>query len=102
MLQEVIYPRLVFKNGGKQQRAGGSYDHLAVIDSTDHQAALASGWFDSLEEAISGVKAIPDDAPPTREELKMKAKELGLKFGPNTGDEKLLQMIDAAISERNA
>jgi hypothetical protein len=102
----MIYPRLVYRNGGKYQRPGGTFDYIAVADETEHKAAIAGGWFDSLEDAVFGVKeAKPvetDTAPPTREEIRTKAKELGIKFGPNTSDEKLLQMIDAALAERAA
>ncbi len=39
-----------------------------------------------------------DDAEPTRQELIQQARELGLKFGNRTSNEKLRSMIDEALS----
>ena len=45
------------------------------------------------------VVAIPDEnAPPTREELEAKAKELGIRFDGRTGDKKLGQLIQDRLS----
>lgn len=41
--------------------------------------------------------ATTDSAPPTRAELRQKAKELGIKFGPNTSDAKLSALISAEL-----
>lgn len=39
-----------------------------------------------------------DNAPPTREELEAKAKELGIRFDGRTGDKKLGQLIQDRLS----
>ena len=42
--------------------------------------------------------SLEDDAPPTREELEAKAKELGIRFDGRTGDKKLGQLIQDRLS----
>ncbi len=81
------FPRLVYKSASQ---------HVAVEDEADMQAALAAGWFATVPEALAGKAA--DNAPPTREELRAKATELGLSFGPNTSDKKLGDMIAAKLA----
>jgi hypothetical protein len=46
-------------------------------------------------EASRPVEVDPkaDDAPPTRDELERKAKELGISFDGRTGDKKLSALI---------
>ena len=39
-----------------------------------------------------------DDAPPTRDELEAKARELGVKFDGRTSDKTLLSKIEAALA----
>lgn len=96
------YPRLVYRCPGNIQRAGGTYDHKPVADDDENSAALADGWFATLPEAIEGksvdAQAKEYDAPPTREELETKAKELGIKFDGRTTDAKLGKLIDEALA----
>ena len=47
------FPRLVYKDKGPHQRAGGSYDHKLVEDQESFDDALADGWAASLPEAIA-------------------------------------------------
>lgn len=47
-------------------------------------------------EAVQ-VADLPDDAPPTREELEQKATELGIKFDGRTTDKKLAAKIAEAV-----
>ena len=98
------FPRLVFRNNGPHQRAGGSYDHAPVENQADMDAALKAGWFATLPEAIEFKPPVAtppaDDAPPTRAELEAKAKELGIEFSPNIGDKKLGERIQAALDAR--
>ncbi len=80
------YPRLVYKSASV---------HLLVKDDASHVEALDGGWFDSVPEAMIGkpVSPIEDNAPPTRQELEQKAKEIGLKFDGRTSDAKLGKTI---------
>lgn len=91
------FPALVFRCPGKHQRAGGTYDHKAVMDGDEKDAALADGWFSTLPEAIDGKAKDEDNAAPTRDELETKAKELGIKFDGRTTDTKLGKLITEAL-----
>jgi hypothetical protein len=113
------FPVLVYKGEGKYQRLGGGYDFLGAKDEAELQEALSNGWFLTLPEAIDAFKAkqfaptpvskpsapvsepVPDDsAPPTREELEIKATELGIKFDGRYSDKKIAQMIDEALAQQ--
>lgn len=87
------YPTIVYKDGGAHHRPGGMYSWKSVNSEAEHKTALADGWFDSLSEAIEGVS----NSAPTRQEMELKAKELGLKFDGRTTDAKLLKMIEGAL-----
>jgi len=105
------YPRFVFKDEGPLDRAGGTYDQTMVDDEAEYIAALKSGWFDNLQDAIDSPKVeqvepivnepeIPepaDDAPPTREEIEAKLTELGVPFDRRTGDRKLSALLEKAL-----
>lgn len=77
------------RNGRKgRQRAS------APLSDSDRRA--------SRTKAATGPGMKPDDAaadnaPPTRAELRQKAREMDIKFGPNTSDAKLSAMIAAAM-----
>jgi len=107
-------PALVYKDGGDQQRQGGTYSYLLVSTEAELQAALKAGWFEGLLEAIAGgtkdeepIKPVDsvaveedraDNAVVTREELEQKATELGVRFHPQIGDANLLKKIEEAIA----
>jgi len=100
------YPRVVFKNGGPHQRHGGSYDQMIVADDTELMKAMDDGWFFTLPEAIEGkhaektekkIESADEYKPITRDELEMKAKELGIKFDGRTSDLKLIDKIEEAL-----
>lgn len=95
------FPRSLFKSPGDQWVGGGSFAIEHVEDMAQYKAAKAAGWFDSVPEALdawrNGAAAVAaDDAPPTREELEHKARELGIKFDGRTTDAALLRRIEAA------
>lgn len=98
------FPTLVYKDGGPHQRPGGTFDYKRIVSEDQLAAALADGWFLTLVEATQPAaidqSEVPpdDDAPPTRDELETKARELGLKFDGRTGDKALLAKIEAAIA----
>lgn len=91
------FPTLVYKDGGPHQRPGGTFDYKRIINDDQLTAALADGWFPTLAEATQPA-APDDDAPPTRDELETKARELGIKFDGRTGDKALLAKIEAALA----
>ena len=102
------FPRFVFRCPGAYQRMGGSYGYRSVEDEESHAKAIAEGWFGTLPEAIEAhdnpkkpepvaAQEPAPDAPPTRQELEQKAKELGLKFDGRTTDKKLAALIAAEV-----
>lgn len=52
--------------------------------------------FESVE-AIEPEEIVESDAPPTREEMAIKARELGIKFDGRTSDKKLSLLIATAL-----
>lgn len=102
------FPNHVFKTPGVHHGHTGTYDFKAVRNQEELDNALSSGWYLSIQDAIDRVEYSPNDgveigpdysAAPTREEMEIKARELDLKFDGRTSDRKLLEMINAAISE---
>jgi cobalamin biosynthesis protein CbiG len=80
------------------------YPALLVHNETEHSAARAAGWRDSIPEAIADAESELDTAvemddlsPPTREEMESKARELGISFNKRTSDDKLLWRIEQAL-----
>lgn len=75
-----------------------------IVADKDIEAHLAEGWVKTLSETVAPVVPVEDvtltddgDMQPTRDEMEVKAKELGLKFDGRTSDKKLLSMIDEAL-----
>lgn len=63
---ETEFPRLVYKDKGPHQRAGGSYDHKLVDNQESLEGALAAGWYESLPEAIAAeIAPTPATTAPT-------------------------------------
>lgn len=98
-------PTIVYKASGPHQRLGGTFDYKGVNTQEEFDAAIETGWYATLDEAVAPklqqVGGTPQtqatDAPPTRAELEQKAAELGLKFDGRTGDKKLGEMIADAL-----
>ncbi|MCY1433039.1 hypothetical protein D9M71_490580 [compost metagenome] len=98
----MIYPTIVYKCPGNHQCHGGTYDLLGIGDDIELSMALSSGWFLTLPEAIAGVaNEVEDISAPTREEMAIKAVELGIKFDGRTTDKALAEKIEAALAERS-
>ena len=113
----------LYKVPGKLRlKSGMTYGVLEVFDAQSLANSLARGWHPTLEAAVAAVEAsarpvvaapqaaaiveakapvvdtVPEDnAPPTREELEEKARELGVKFDGRTGDKLLLRRINEAL-----
>lgn len=104
------FPNLVYRCPGTHQCKGDTFDYYPVADNEQLKAAIENGWYPTLEQAMVGgdvdfevaevVEPTPeDDAPPTREELEFKAKELGIRFSKSTKDNVLAEKISAALDE---
>lgn len=96
---------MLYKAPGPHEIHGGHFDYT-IVDADEEgaiEAAKADGWFETTDEA----KAAADEAkakreaelnaPPTREELKAKAKELGIQFGKKVTDEELGKLIQTKL-----
>lgn len=119
------FPNLVYKCPGVHFCEGGTYSYLQVKNIKELTEAVNRGWFPTLdlaknpnEEAV--VKFIEDmefededeenddeknaskndseNETISREELVLKAKQLGIVFTSKTSDEVLLARIQAAQS----
>ena len=84
-----------------------TWDSVFVADE-DVPAMLKAGWHESIAAASVAPTSAPqevevpqfvpsDDAPPTRDELERKARDMGLKFDGRTSDRKLAAMIADAL-----
>lgn len=104
------YPKMLYRFGGEVEIDGDKFTTLIVDDSEAADAALADKWFETAsqsKQAAADEKAaadaalaqqvVNDEAPPTRDELERKARELEIKFDGRTGDKKLAHMIAAAL-----
>jgi hypothetical protein len=106
------YPRMLYRAGGTEEIHGGRFATLIVHDDGELEAALAEGWSMSTPEAKAAAAkpaattagttaAIPDDnAPPTRDEMKRKADELGLTYPGNISNASLATMIEAKLADQ--
>lgn len=96
------FSEIVYRDGGRFQRPGGTYSTLGVKSQTELDAALSAGWFRTMPEAIAGVAVnhvapVDEKSPPTRAELEQMASELGIKFDGRTSDRKLSALIDEKL-----
>lgn len=109
------FPKMLYKAGGVEEIHGGRFSTLIVQDGDELEAALAGGWALTTPEATAkapaAVVAKPevsgaatggagpgDNAPPTRDELKQKAAELGLTYAHNISNVKLAELVEAALA----
>lgn len=82
-------PTMLYKPGKMLKTDNGLFDYIIVAEQ-EIAAHLKLGWrLNTLEH---------DDAPPTREELEEKARELKIRFDGRTSDAKLAANIEAALN----
>ena len=140
------FPRMVYISPGMSTTRGGTFDYTVANDEEGLAHLLASGWFETIAEALAGEREEPEpeveDVPepeaepepepvveaveeepapvetvepepepepepdysiePTREELEIKANELGIKFDGRTTDKKLQQRIEDYLDRMEA
>lgn len=88
------FPRLVYRSAN---------EHKLVEGGDEFNIARKEGWFASVPEAIAHKHDVADevdvdeDAPPTRDELELKALELKIKFTKKTTDAELGELIAKAL-----
>ena len=102
------FPTLVYRTPGPHKKPRGkTYAYRGAADQEAFDALIAKGWSASYEEAVSKLdkkpkaKAVEIDevSGPTREELEIKAKELGVSFNARTSDITLSDRITAALED---
>lgn len=72
------------------------FDYV-IIEKEMKEAAIKQGWRNSTQEAYELNAGKEDNLPATRAELEAKAKELGIKFPPNTKDSTLSAKIEEKL-----
>lgn len=89
------YPKMLYKAPGPEFLQGfkQGVTYCVVSDAAQEEAAEMDGWKGTVEQAIEAGQVKPHEPPPTRAEMELKAKELGLTFDGRTSDAKLLKAI---------
>lgn len=94
---------MLYKAPGPHEIHGGHFDYI-IVDDDQIEAKLAAGWYLTTTEAKAAHQAslqqAADSAPPTRDELKRKADELGLQYPGNISNANLSAMIEAKLAEQ--
>lgn len=104
------FPKMMYRAGGDEEIHGAKLRTLVVNDQDEQDAALADGWHLTTPKAIEADRAVrsgqndhsldvDDDTPPTRDEMKAKAAELGLTFAHNISNVKLAELIEQALAK---
>lgn len=76
----------------------GDYFDYVIIEEEEAESYFEDGWHLTTTEAK---KSITEDYhPPTREELELKAQELGVGFSNKTRDSTLLKKIEKALKAK--
>ena len=100
------FPTIVYRTPGPHKKPRGmTYAYRSAEDKAAFDALIAKGWSASYEEAVSKLdkkqraKAVEIDevSAPSREELEIKAKELGVSFNSRTSDITLSDRITSAL-----
>ena len=101
------FPTILYRVPGPFKKPrGGTYATRPAADKEAFDALIAKGWSASYEEAAIAeqplkpkAKAVEIDevSGPTREELEIKAKELGVSFNARTSDITLSERITSAL-----
>ena len=91
----IDFPTMVYRTPGPHAAPRGTYAYKGVADQAEYDAALASGWFASVADAMGG-KPVNITKPLGRDELEAKAKALGVSFNWKTSDEVLAARIAEA------
>ena len=100
------FPTILYRVPGPHKKPRGlTYAYTGAEDQEQFDALIAKGWSASYQDAANKLdkkpeaKAVEIDevSGPTREELELKAKELGVSFNARTSDITLSDRITAAL-----
>lgn len=115
-------PTIVYRCPGPYWGSlGTTYNSLGVYTQDAYDKALADGWSATMPEAIDAFlnpapvrimaavpvnETFPDEAPPTRDEMMIKAAEIGLVVDKRWSDKtlaaKIIEALLAAEAARTA
>lgn len=103
------FPTALYRCPGSHQCQGGTFSCIGANDQNEFDKRIADGWHPTMPEAIAAQYAVkPDvvivdtpasDAPPTRDEMEIKAAELGIKFDGRWSDKRLSDLIAAELAK---
>lgn len=107
------FPQALFRAGGVELIEGKPFTTKMVHDEDQLAEASADGFHETADDALADAEAKLAEAqkrdadaagsestkPPTREELELKAKELGIEFKAQTSNKKLAADIEAKLAE---
>jgi hypothetical protein len=98
------FPTLVYKCPGDHKCPGGTFGTQQVKNEEDLKVFLKDGYYATLPEAIEGKvdkdeSKVVDNSPPTRDEAKVKADELGIDYKPNIPTKKLIELINLKLNK---
>jgi len=100
------FPTILYRTPGPFKKPrGGTYATRPAADKEAFDALIAKGWSASYEAAASKLDKKPkaktieinEVSGPSREELEVKAKELGISFNARTSDITLSDRITEAL-----
>ena len=94
-----MYNTMLYKYPGTVDLNGKAFS-ITIVDEDIPEAlstALSDGWSKTQDEAYDSYNTVLN-APPTREELEIKAKELGISFTAKTTDAALLKLINSKVA----
>lgn len=107
------FPTIVYRCPGPYWGSlGTTYNSIGVTDQAAFDKALADGWSATMPEAIDAFlnpvpvrvmaavpvnETFPDEAPPTRDEMLIKAAEIGLVVDKRWSDKTLAAKIIEAL-----
>jgi hypothetical protein len=94
---------MLYKEGGPHKFHGGNFDYI-IVDELEVDKALEDGWFLTTPEAKEAkktkvIESKIDTDQPTRDELKIKAKELEISFDSKISTKKLGELVSKKLAE---
>jgi len=108
------FPTIVYRcPGDRWGPPHTTYQSIGVTDQKSFDKALVDGWFATLPEAVEAflnpapervavVSEPVDNAPPTRDEMLVKAAEIGLTVDKRWSDKTLANKIIEALEAQEA
>lgn len=90
MTKETPVKTMLYKHPGKHKIHGNKFDYIVTEDI---DAAIKNGW------CLTTPEALDCDDPPSRDEVKAKADELGIEYPKNIKTPRLQKMVENEIDK---